>query len=200
MLTSSALTMRSLPLLGGLAVAAGHTNDGDVKYKIEENVLNVKLPKALSDHTATLVGSQVFIAGGCDDLNGNKYNTDSKNFECGSLSQSFYMLDLAAAETADATFVTLPDMPVERYRHAAAASNGQIWIHGGRNLTDHLINEINVRKVAGEAIPAVCAFVLLESWLANDTSLSHASKYFHFTAHNFTASLIFLNLFLGLRH
>ena len=140
--------VRSWLLSGASLIAltvADH--DGDDKYKIDETELTVRLPKPFSDHTATLVGSTVYLAGGCDDPSGNTLNAVSGYFECGSVSKSFYSLDLASVNgTSSDDFVVLTDMPLARFRHAAAAANGQIWIHGGRTLLDQIVEDIHVRK------------------------------------------------------
>lgn len=140
--------------------AANHGHSD--KYGFEETELDVHIPKLLSDQTATLVGSKVYLAGGCDAVLGNTYSPNTTHFECTSVSKSFYALDLAdfhqshsvssgrartlAAESIP-SFETLPDMPVERYRHAAAAANGRIWIHGGRNLVSTMVDEIHVYDI-----------------------------------------------------
>ncbi|KAL7577344.1 hypothetical protein ACA910_002079 [Epithemia clementina (nom. ined.)] len=130
-----------------------HFDNNNVKYKIDDLELKARIPKPLSDHTATLVGTTVYLAGGCDAPSGNTYNTDSEYFECGSISNAFFALDLALLSIVNGTelessvteFQILPNMPVPRYRHAAAAANGKIWIHGGRSLVDdEIIPQLDV--------------------------------------------------------
>ena len=97
------------------------------------------LPTNISDHTATLINNQVYIAGGCNDTEGNVYNATVGSFSCLSVGQNFWLFDV---ETQAITI--LPDLPSPRYRHAAAAMNGQIWIMGGRDVVDNIITTVDV--------------------------------------------------------
>jgi len=90
-----------------------------------------RLDQKVSDHTSTL-GSNglVYFAGGCSDPNGNKYNSLSGVFKCGTITNKFYSFDPAAK-----VFNTgLPSLPRKRYRHTAAWANGRLFLIGGRDL------------------------------------------------------------------
>ena len=56
-------------------------------------------------------------------LKQKSWNDDWATFACGSVSSSLYSFNPETSE-----FVTLPDMPRERYRHASVASNNQVEI------------------------------------------------------------------------
>ena len=103
----------------------------------------VTLPKAISDHTATLSSDgMVYIAGGCDGENGNEWDPafgDNGMFLCGSISDSLYSFD-----PVDGVFAELTKLPRARYRHSAAIVDNKLWIMGGRTLYDNLIAEIDV--------------------------------------------------------
>mmetsp|Transcript_11905 Transcript_11905/g.16900 ORF Transcript_11905/g.16900 Transcript_11905/m.16900 type:complete len:404 (+) Transcript_11905:248-1459(+) len=103
-----------------------------------------KLPKPLSDLTATVspYNDLVYLAGGCDHPEGNKYLDDDGIFVCMSLSQSLYSFDPKTNEIK-----TWKEMPRTRYRHGAAAVNNQIWLIGGRDETDAHINAIDVYDI-----------------------------------------------------
>jgi hypothetical protein len=72
---------------------------------------DVKLPKALSDNTATsLPSGQILIAGGCDAPKGNTFIDAEGNqldfFICESISDELYAFD-----PAEGTFTTLAKLP-----------------------------------------------------------------------------------------
>lgn len=136
--------MMLLPtILLGLLVRATVTDAGH-GIELERTELDVKLPKAISDHTAVL-GSDglIYIAGGCDNPDGNIFVEDGNSsfFECPSISSSFYAFDPATNEVMD-----LPDLPRQRYRHGAVAIQNHIFLVGGRDAEDVLIQEIDVSK------------------------------------------------------
>ncbi|CAB9523637.1 kelch-like [Seminavis robusta] len=115
--------------------------------ELERTVLEAQIPKPLSDHTASLAQDNlVYIAGGCDDPNGNTFDANASFFTCGSVSDSFYSFNPETKE-----FKTLPNLPSPRYRHASAAVNNQIWIVGGRSLEDGLLTDVNVFDIATQS-------------------------------------------------
>ena len=135
MLRSYAFLIATLVL--GPTTVSGHA--------ISIAAINTTLPKPLSDMSAALgPDGLIYISGGCDAPDGNVFNNASKQFECGSLSSSFYAFDPATE-----TIATLPDLPVARYRHSCAITSlSQVWIVGGRNLTDSQVLEIDVSFVS----------------------------------------------------
>ena len=72
-------------------------------------------------------------------LKQKSWNDDWATFACGSVSSSLYSFNPETSE-----FVTLPDMPSERYRHASVAINNQVWLVGGRSLVDDLLEDVDV--------------------------------------------------------
>ena len=42
-------------------------------------------------------------------------------------------------------FQTLAPLPTPRYRHAAVLVNKQLWLVGGRDVTDAMISTVDVR-------------------------------------------------------
>jgi len=108
----------------------------------EWKFLETKLPKPLSDMTATYAEftSKIYIFGGCDSLNGNeRASFDPTLFICGKVTDSAYAFD-----PMEESFVGLTSMPRERYRHSASLVNGKIWVVGGRNLEDEIVLEVDV--------------------------------------------------------
>ena len=88
------------------------------------------------------------ITGGCDSPDGNVYKEWGEDswFECGSLTAKAYAFDPIRNNKFQAwtgEFETLADMPRARARHASAVVDGHVCVFGGRNLTDHLIAEVD---------------------------------------------------------
>lgn len=110
------------------------------KFALQHSVVDAKIPKPISDHTA-VVGEDdlIYLAGGCDAKDGNVFDKNASVFVCDSISNSFYSFNPNTTE-----FSTLSDMPRHRYRHEAVAINNQIWLVGGRNVNDTLISDVDV--------------------------------------------------------
>ena len=106
---------------------------------------NVHIPTALSDNTATYLPSTdtILLAGGCNAENGNTFidaeGEELDFFYCGSISDKLY-----GFRPEDGSFVTLADLPRQRYRHAAVLAGGKLWLLGGRNVQDEVVAEIDV--------------------------------------------------------
>ena len=131
----SANTMKRLSLLLSvsfccLMMANAHSGDGELNFVTE--TLSVKIPKPLSDLTATVLDDDVYLAGGCDNPDGNIFVADGNLFACPSVSSSLYRFN-----ADDQTIEELPPMPRQRYRHAAVGIAGKIWLVGGRNADDN---------------------------------------------------------------
>lgn len=116
----------------------------DIDFLSDEfgfSMLQQRLPKPISDHTATLDVSTglTYLAGGCDSPNGN-VRMDSGYYSCSSISNQLYRFDQATKQ-----FQTLAPLPAPRYRHAAAFVNNQLWLMGGRDAQDTLLPTVDVR-------------------------------------------------------
>ena len=130
--------------LKGLALA-----DHDIEWL----TLDEKIPIPISDMSATFVpefagsklGDSIVIAGGCSDEFGNSaYTEDGEtNFYCGRITDKSFAFDPHSG-----TFSPLQDMPVQRYRHAAAYVDAKLYLVGGRSLEDGLIPQIDVSSKA----------------------------------------------------
>jgi hypothetical protein len=111
--------------------------------------LDTVLPKPLSDLTATRVDDVVYIVGGCDAEDGNRFEAEIGEFLCGSISDSLYRFDPATEQ-----FTELSSMPTPRYRHASVAvrmadstSSAVIVVLGGRDVKDDIITTVDVSTV-----------------------------------------------------
>jgi hypothetical protein len=109
--------------------------------------LDTSLPKPLSDLTATRVDDVVYIVGGCDAEDGNRFEDAIGEFLCGSISNSIYKFDPATEQ-----FTELSPMPTPRYRHASVAVSDPdlpstvLLVLGGRNVDDNIITTVDVSK------------------------------------------------------
>lgn len=130
------------------------TTGDDVIIGFQYETLSIGLPKGLSDFTANLDynTSNVYLAGGCDDPNGNVWNNEYGEFVCSNVTNSFYLFDINTNQTK-----SLAVMPNARYRHASVLVNGHVWIHGGRDVDDNLVNEVDVSLLMSvDLINIVC--------------------------------------------
>lgn len=149
-------------LLAAISVATGH----DLKAYGWE-VLESRLPKKLSDHTASVASDGLmYIAGGCDSIDGNVYITLGNNegyFACDSISSSFYSFDPTTR-----IFETLGEIPRPRYRHTSSSVGNQLWLIGGRDPAGDIIPEIDVYNIDSKSWSTV---TLPSQYLVSD----HAS-------------------------
>lgn len=138
-----------------------HADDIGENSIFQSTMLEAQLPKPLSDMTATYLGSSddgVYIAGGCDDPNGNVFvdDPDFPGFSCGSISDTLYRFDVS-----ESTIREVAKMPRPRYRHAAFGIQGRLWLVGGRDLNDDIVVEVDVSTatVRGRTL------LFIPSWL-----------------------------------
>lgn len=103
-----------------------------------------EMSSARSDFTATSIpgARAILLAGGCDTF--NVYAPALDFFVCDDVSSTAELF-LVNSET----FLPLPDLPRERYRHSAAYDSGigKLCLFGGRTLYDDLIPEVDCLDV-----------------------------------------------------
>jgi len=128
-------------LLAGCRQAAAHD---DHEEKTSENGFldtwraSAPLPVPLSDMSANTVGDKVYIFGGC--------SGDQLGYTCPSISSDVFIYDPAAD-----SFDTLAGvLPRERYRHAAAVVGTKVYLLGGRDLNDDIVEEVDVFDTADQ--------------------------------------------------
>jgi hypothetical protein len=129
----------------GLVAVSGHDDGGTphdhVLFEFQKS--DAALPKPLSDMTATLYGGLVYLAGGCDSANGNVYSAAIGEFICGSASDALYAFNYQTNAVEE-----LATLPTPRYRHAAVAVKGRLWLVGGRTAEDDsIIGQVDVSNV-----------------------------------------------------
>jgi len=114
----------------------------DSKKIITWDTLAETLPNPVSDMTATLIPGQknadddiILIAGGCSSEKGNE--KAGEDFYCMEVTKEMYSFNVNTK-----IFTKMKDMPEPRYRHAAVAIYGKLYIVGGRNVADELIPDI----------------------------------------------------------
>lgn len=139
-----------------------------------DQVAGVRLPKPVSDHSSTYVpgtgsttAAGIYIAGGCDSPNGNTFIDPSglelNFFLCASISDELYIFDpdTMAFRTSSAR------LPRARYRHAAVAAKGKLWLVGGRTIPDDtIIPEVDVYDPATDSWTTVGT--IPEAFLTSD--------------------------------
>lgn len=132
--------MTSSLLLVALLALSVKTAEAVPELRVANLATQTKLPKPLSDLTATLGHDNlIYLAGGCDSPLGLQYNEAAQGFRCDSVSDSFYSFDPKTQ-----VFTDLPKMPSPRFRHAAVAINNQIWVVGGRDENDEVLGSVLV--------------------------------------------------------
>jgi hypothetical protein len=132
-----------------LSPLSSSANDVDHSTPFVAVKLDTVLPKPLSDLTATRVDDVVYIVGGCDAEDGNRFEAEIGEFLCGSISNKLYRFDPSTEQ-----FTELSSMPTPRYRHASvglstAITGGAIMVLGGRDLSDNLISDVDVSVLYG---------------------------------------------------
>mmetsp|Transcript_37063 Transcript_37063/g.56946 ORF Transcript_37063/g.56946 Transcript_37063/m.56946 type:complete len:389 (+) Transcript_37063:155-1321(+) len=98
----------------------------------------VKIPKPISDMTATSGLDMIWVAGGCDNSQGNIFSQEGY-FICPSVSDTLYSFDPRTN-----MFAKKASMPRPRYRHGAGFAKGRLFLFGGRALDDSLIPEVDM--------------------------------------------------------
>lgn len=143
----------SLALLAALFLATStsvaHESGEDHHHEFDADnftfsKLGIKLPKPLSDFSIAHDSrtDAVYFSGGCDAPDGNVFNKETGYFDCSSISKSLYQFF-----RHNHTFVTLDDMPTARFRHGMALVHGKLWVLGGRDQKDRLIDTVDVSFV-----------------------------------------------------
>lgn len=99
--------------------------------------LRKPMPVARSDMTATTVGDQIIVAGGCD-----------SSQVCPSTADFCYCTSITSKVHAyipkDNKWEVLAPMPSARFRHGAAVVGNKLYIFGGRDLADNIILSVDV--------------------------------------------------------
>lgn len=115
-----------------------HVHEIDFKWNIEDTTLI----ESLSDMSTTYEEKteKIYLVGGCNDPQGNAKAPDSDYFFCNTITDSTYSFDPVTKEIKK-----LANAPRARYRHTAAAVDGNIYVLGGRTVPDDaVIPEIDV--------------------------------------------------------
>jgi len=115
-----------------------HVHEIDFKWNIEDTTLI----ESLSDMSTTYEEEteKIYLVGGCNDPQGNAKAPDSDYSFCNTITDSTYSFDPVTKEIKK-----LANAPRARYRHTAAAVDGNIYVLGGRTVPDDVvIPEIDV--------------------------------------------------------
>ena len=122
----------------GLAAAGVHG-----QFSVSDNVYThtwltkAALPSKRSDLTATTVGESIYLIGGC--ANDQEWAENSGMYLCTGISKA-----TEKYTPATDSYETLAEAPRSRYRHAAAAVGGRIYLFGGCAIDDSIITDVDV--------------------------------------------------------
>jgi len=95
------------------------------------------MPTKRSDLTAVTIGQQIIVSGGCNE--DQICPIDSSSCFCISITSI-----TEAYQPLNDTWITLPNMPTPRYRHAAAVIGNSMYLIGGRDINDTIIQTVDV--------------------------------------------------------
>jgi len=114
----------------------------------------IRIPR--SDHSALTMGNMIVLAGGC-----------VQNQICPETSPVCYCPEITNSTEAyfpnSNSWKDLADMPIPRFRHCATVVGNNMYVMGGRDINDVIINEVDVyNTVSGE-------WTTLQPWI-NSTS------------------------------
>lgn len=70
-------------------------------------------------------------------------------------------------------FAELGSLPRQRYRHSASVVNNQLWLIGGRDASDALLAEVDVRL---DDLHIGCMFPILQG-LVSFSKVPHSSTF-----------------------
>jgi hypothetical protein len=107
---------------------------GSTEYSIYWEDLTA-LPVAVSDATASTVGDLVYLIGGCDSPQGNVQQ--GQYASCGDIADHVLIYNPASNSWTQGSV-----MPQARFRHAAAVVGTDIYIIGGRDVQDSIVQTV----------------------------------------------------------
>lgn len=133
-----------------------HYHDGE-RHPLEDSMEfewnSVHMPYPVSDTTSNYMEGEngdgtdgfIIITGGCDDPLGNQRNKTEALKE---INLDFFYCTSVTGKTLkfdpfENTFTAMENAPEQRYRHAAAVYNGELYVIGGRDAMDNLVKEIS---------------------------------------------------------
>jgi len=107
-------------------------------------IARAPLPFPRSDMTATAVetdtSSEIFVIGGCS--KDQIWLADAGMYICPEITNKCTVFT-----PADNQHAVCEPAPRARYRHAAALVNGSVWLVGGRDINDAIVQEVDVYNV-----------------------------------------------------
>jgi len=96
------------------------------------------LPMPVSDMTASTIGDNIYIIGGCaaDQV---RAPWDNTLFYCATITDRCDVFNIVTEQ-----YTTCAVAPRQRYRHAAVPIDGSVWLVGGRDDQDNIVTQIDV--------------------------------------------------------
>mmetsp|Transcript_34463 Transcript_34463/g.80008 ORF Transcript_34463/g.80008 Transcript_34463/m.80008 type:complete len:389 (+) Transcript_34463:73-1239(+) len=130
----------------------GVSSEGSVSLcgKTYSHTWNTKasMLAARSDMTATTVGDAIYLIGGCT-MDQVWVTGPYPSYACGGgLPSAISGKTTAYLPAGDEHRANLPDAPRARYRHAAAEVGGKIYLFGGTNGSEAIVQHVDVFDTA----------------------------------------------------
>lgn len=125
-----------------------HSHTTDVSdWKLKIKFLTSRLPTAKSDMSVNIDNKNiVYLTGGCDHPQGN---TNLGGFYgCTSITNEHIGFD---ADSETVLTNKLASAPRPRYRHTSVLHENKIYLIGGRNNEDAIINELDVYDISSDS-------------------------------------------------
>eukprot|EP00941_MAST-03F_sp_MAST-3F-sp1_P001733 g1733.t1 len=96
-----------------------------------------KLPAKRSDLSATTYASEIYLAGGCSGQ--QNWIESISTYSCSIVSDRFEKYNPSTD-----TYTTLSSLPKKRYRHVAFAISDKLYLVGGSDQNDAIVQDIDV--------------------------------------------------------
>lgn len=142
------------------------------------------MPLGISDATASVVNGKVYIIGGCDSEKGNSNVGNETNpfHACTDIADHVLIYN----PTNDSWDTSKTKMPLERYRHASVVVGNDIYVIGGRDVSDKILQSVLKYSTVEDAWELVTEFTAATS---DNAAFEHAGKVITCGGYNYDYSV-----------